>query len=46
MAAHVTNFVTSHIMRKLFEEGLWLEKKIKICGRVAETRLKEIIELE
>ena len=34
-------------MEELFEEGLWLEKKTKIFGRVAaKTRTMEIVELE
>ena len=46
MAGHFTDFITSDVMEKMFEGGLWLEKKMKIFGRMAKTRTMEIVELE
>ena len=46
MAERITDFVTSHVMKRLFEGGLWSEKKIKIFGRAAKTKVMKIVELE
>ena len=46
MAGPFTDFITSDVMEKLFEDGLWLENKSKVFGRAAKTRTMEIVELE
>ena len=47
MTERVPDCMTSDVMEKHFEEGLWLEKKTKISGTVAaKTRTMEIVELE